>query len=93
MESSNVCLSSALIQLLVWKIQCRQSLITDSDHGVIANSLTSSTPVSGYCKAADVDGSLRACYRSLAFGFHERLCCVVRVMETGREGSYGDVFL
>lgn len=47
------------MQLSVWKLQCRQSLITDSGHDVIANSLTLSAPVSGYCEAADVDVSLR----------------------------------
>lgn len=47
------------MQLMVWKTQCRQSLITDPGPAVIANSLILSAFVSGYFKAADGDASLR----------------------------------
>lgn len=85
------------MQLLVWKLQLRQSLITDSGHAVIASSLTLSIPVSGFCEAADVDVSPRDSVEGLlsisAFGLHERPDDVACAMKTGREGSYGDVLL
>lgn len=40
-------------------VRYRRSLITDSGHDVIVNSLTLSALVSGYGQAADVDASLR----------------------------------